>query len=324
MAAANKENLELERKEIERMTDSELSSRLGRVWENGDFSDIAFPDDEKENLFKEISSRIFNNDSLSKISSSESRRLRFMHNVIRWAAVIVLPLLMFTTVYFYLLSSQDIDCVTTVVTSEGELASVVLPDGSEIRLNSGTTLSYNPYSFSKGKRRVDIQGEAFFSVKSDSSHPFYVNLEAVELTVTGTKFNVMAYPDKKDITVLLTEGIVEMHGQGMEQAIQLQPWQKAIYDKSAEKTVIVDADGRDAILAWLSKEISFRNASVEELVSAIEMHYGVEFDDGVFTKLPDDGFTGILPTDNISTVFDVLEDVYDISFTLQGRKIVVN
>lgn len=323
MAATNKETFELERKEIDAMTDSELASSLERIWEEGDFPETELSDIEKEKLFGEISSRLFN-DSLAGLSTSTSKKYRIMRKVFRWTAAVMLPILMFTTVYFYLAASRDIDCITAVSTSDGEMASVALPDGSEIRLNSGTTLSYNPYSFSKGKRMVGLQGEAFFSVKSDARHPFCVNAGEVDLAVKGTKFSVMAYPDKKDITVLLTEGIVEMHGRGMERTVRLQPWQKAVYDKSTERTEIFDADGRDANLAWINSEMSFRNASVEELVSAIEMHYGVEFDDGVVAKLPDDGFTGILPTDNISTVFDVLEDVYDISFTLKGRKIIVN
>ena len=51
---------------------------------------------------------------------------------------------------------------------------VNLPDGSVVHLNSESKLSY-PSFFDKDKRRVTLQGEAFFEVQKDPEHGFVIS-----------------------------------------------------------------------------------------------------------------------------------------------------
>ncbi|MEL6536630.1 MAG: FecR family protein, partial [Bacteroidota bacterium] len=56
----------------------------------------------------------------------------------------------------------------TVEVTSGELATVALPDGSTVQLNTDTRLSYQPYWW-WARRAVSLEGEAFFEVAKGSN-----------------------------------------------------------------------------------------------------------------------------------------------------------
>ena len=90
----------------------------------------------------------------------------------------------------------------------GEKYSIVLPDGTKVFLNAGTTLRY-PDHFEGGSREVYLNGEAYLEVTKDAEHPFVVKTEEVEVKVLGTVFNVNAYPEGEWVRTTLVEGKVE-------------------------------------------------------------------------------------------------------------------
>ena len=69
---------------------------------------------------------------------------------------------------------------------------VILQDGSIVHLNSDSRLRY-PKQFGLFNRTVELWGEGYFNVAKDENRPFKVDLQGVEVRVTGTKFNVKAY-----------------------------------------------------------------------------------------------------------------------------------
>lgn len=69
---------------------------------------------------------------------------------------------------------------------------------------------------------------------------------------------------------------------------------------------------------------TFSGQPIQYVVSIIEQCYGVQFDQSDINSLPDDGFTGTLPADDISVVLDALEEVYGVKFTIKGRKIILS
>jgi ferric-dicitrate binding protein FerR (iron transport regulator) len=66
---------------------------------------------------------------------------------------------------------------------------VELPDGSVVKLESNTTMSY-----AFGKQTVDrtvyLKGQAFFSVAADASKPFIIHVSDLTIKVLGTSFGV--------------------------------------------------------------------------------------------------------------------------------------
>lgn len=95
----------------------------------------------------------------------------------------------------------------TVTTKSGDRSTVCLPDGTQVRLNGSSTLTY-PANFNATNRSVELSGAAYFDVSPDEKHRFEVKVGNCSVVVKGTKFDVTAYPDDSLITTTLLEGAV--------------------------------------------------------------------------------------------------------------------
>ena len=104
-------------------------------------------------------------------------------------------------------SSPTAETPFIVKAGKGDKATIELPDGTNVVLNSASQLSYLN-NFGEKVRRVQLNGEAYFKVAHDEKHAFIVQIGDLEVKVLGTSFNVSAYEDAKDVTVVLLEGKV--------------------------------------------------------------------------------------------------------------------
>jgi transmembrane sensor len=83
---------------------------------------------------------------------------------------------------------------------------LTLPDGTTVRLNSGTEVLEE---FTPQERRVRItRGEAHFTVTKNQVRPFVVRAGTIEVSAVGTAFNVNLQSALVD--VLVTEGSVHL------------------------------------------------------------------------------------------------------------------
>ena len=89
-------------------------------------------------------------------------------------------------------------------TGIGEHASVPLPDGSAVTLNTRSTIRV---AYSAQHRDVHlVGGEALFEVEEDVSRPFRVITQQGVIEALGTQFNVRVHAD--EVTVTVVEGVV--------------------------------------------------------------------------------------------------------------------
>lgn len=96
----------------------------------------------------------------------------------------------------FLYSQFQIDYQTGI----GEQHRVVLEDGSVIHLNAMTSVNVD---YTAGRRGIElIGGEALFTVMTDAARPFVVQTKGMDVTVTGTSFNVNAYERQAQVAVV--------------------------------------------------------------------------------------------------------------------------
>ena len=93
----------------------------------------------------------------------------------------------------------------------GMKTTILLSDGTKVKLNSETSLRYPEY-FSDSVRIVYLKGEAFFEVERDESKPFIVISKGIRTKVLGTSFDIRAYPDEVELSVGVVEGKVQVTG----------------------------------------------------------------------------------------------------------------
>jgi ferric-dicitrate binding protein FerR (iron transport regulator) len=152
----------------------------------------------------------------------------------------------------------------------GETASVTLPDGSGVVLNSGASIRHA--RFFSAARDVSLTGEAFFDVRPGDV-PFVVETHNAHVEVLGTAFNVRAWDDQT--TVALVEGRVALSGPGLAttqmtagDALRLLPGQPAPEPLQADV-------GRAS--AWRSGSLAFQEMPLAAVLAEVERRYAISF-----------------------------------------------
>ena len=184
----------------------------------------------------------------------------------------------------------------------GSRSKIVLFDGTEVNLNSGSSLTYSD-EYNSGVRRVTLTGEGFFKVKADKEHPFIVKTNDFEVEATGTQFNVCSYQNDSFSNTTLAEGIVNVRMSKSNQILKIVPGEKFKLNRS-ENTYnqsIVDVESE---LAWKNGEFIFKSIPFPELVKRLERWYDVKlFWSG--KKLESYSYTGRFK--NQETIWQVLD-----------------
>ncbi len=97
-------------------------------------------------------------------------------------------------------------------TNNGNRSEITLPDGTNVKLNTGTTINYT-YNRQKNVREVNFHGEAFFKVAKNNS-PFIIHTpDGLKIKVLGTTFTVSAYSEDTSYIISLIEGRIELDNQ---------------------------------------------------------------------------------------------------------------
>lgn len=222
----------------------------------------------------------------------------------------------FTTKQFGLFESKT---KTEIVWNEkttlmGEKWIVSLSDGSRIILNADSKLKY-PAHFSNTLREVYLEGEAYFEIHHDTTNPFIVHSGNLSTTVLGTKFNVSAFPNEKEISVSLVEGKVEVAKKGAdseERIVVLKPQQQLVYNKVKEVSTFDQFDEQTAT-GWKDNVLKFDNVALEKVFVDLERAYGVKF------ELTDKSFnrkkiTANFKNDSFWTVTEVIKKLTKLNY----------
>ena len=236
----------------------------------------------------------------------------------KWAAAIVLPICIAFFTYYLIDSSQTVGAPFIVKADKGDKATIELPDGTNVVLNSASQLSYLN-NFGENVRRVQLNGEAYFKVAHDEKCAFIVQVGDLEVKVLGTSFNVSAYEDAKDVTVVLLEGKVGVYAQKMSHIMK--PGDKIEYNKATHKITATQVHPSDYI-EWTKGNIYFEKESLENIMKTLSRIYDVEirFDSN---KLPNEYFTGTIPVGGIQNALNILMLTSPFYYEMDGSVIVL-
>ena len=236
----------------------------------------------------------------------------------KWAAAIVLPICIAFFTYYLVDSSQTVGAPFIVKADKGDKATIELPDGTNVVLNSASQLSYLN-NFGENGRRVQLNGEAYFKVAHDEKCAFIVQVGDLEVKVLGTSFNVSAYEDAKDVTDVLLEGKVGVYAQKTSHIMK--PGDKIEYNKATHKITATQVHPSDYI-EWTKGNIYFEKESLENIMKTLSRIYDVEirFDSN---KLPNEYFTGTIPGGGIQNALNILMLTSPFYYEMDGSVIVL-
>jgi ferric-dicitrate binding protein FerR (iron transport regulator) len=217
----------------------------------------------------------------------------------------------------------------TLSTPKGRQFNVLLPDGTMVWLNSGSSIRY-PTAFAAKERRVMITGEAYFEVAAGKSKPFIVQLnEKNQVQVLGTKFNINAYEDEAVARTTLLEGAVRVevknggNSNNAAKSVVLKPGQQSRVKTTGDatagiQTVPVDVD---KVMAWRRGFFNFEDAGMDEVMRQLARWYDLEI---VYEgNVPPIVFGGELSRNiSLSGIIKALEDS-KVHLRVEGRKIII-
>lgn len=155
----------------------------------------------------------------------------------------------------------------------GSTLSLRLPDGTQVSLNGGSTLSY-PQSFGLKDRKVNLTGEAYFAIVHHSDKPIEILTSKMTVRDIGTKLNITNYPEDNQAKVVIDEGSVELKTGNDTQTSIIVAGQEAIIDKQSGRISIVSKqyDGN----AWSKGELIFHNTTVADIAKRLERTYNID------------------------------------------------
>lgn len=203
---------------------------------------------------------IFSEKFEALLSEPKTKVVSFPSAIIRRSvAASILVLVGLTTIAFFY--SKTID------SPAGSHLTAQLPDGSTVEMNAETSLKYYPWRW-YFQRKVEMEGEAFFSVKKGKK--FTVESRLGETTVLGTTFNI--YTRDGNYKVLCLTGKVGVSAAG--KYVLLLPNQHAEI-QSGKLVKIENISQPENIISWRENRFIFSSVSFSEVVREIERQYGI-------------------------------------------------
>ena len=294
-----------------------------------------------------------------KIKIEESvflNKTNIFKTITRYAAIFIVAFF-FSGLLFYYVGKNRVtnpkQSFSELIVPLGSRAQFSLSDGTTITLNAGSTLKYDN-RFGILDRVVQLEGEGYFKVAKDEERPFTIKTSHLNIRALGTSFNIKAYLDDKTIETTLVEGsirIEELNDKNRDGVIVLKPNQKLTFFKEnstivdetaitkgkAEKNIqplkvqkslviprlVTENVNIEPIISWKENRWIFEKASLSQIAVELERKFDVQIN-FESERLKTFQFTGIIISEPIEQVLEVMSITAPISFKLKGKVVTLS
>lgn len=199
----------------------------------------------------------------------------------------------------------------------GESATITLPDGSIAYMHSGSKISF-PSHFTDKERKIVLEGEAYFKVTHDSSHPFIVKAGDVETKVLGTEFNVRS-KSEGETTVTLISGSVEVSsGESLQQIVpgeQIKVANQQMTSRNVDTTVFTN---------WRDGYFYFDNVDMVDMLITLGQNFNRSV---IFNKqaaMTEKMHFVVSRNASINEIIEKLNTIGNVKARMSGNAIVVD
>jgi len=231
-----------------------------------------------------------------------------------------------------------------IIAGKGIRKEFKLPDGTLVRLNSDSKISYDIDMQNMNQRDVRLTGEAFFKVAHDKERFFVVKTSKIAIKVLGTEFNVKEYPGGRESETTLLKGSIELTVNGRsDQKFVLKPSEKfALVEKNRNlvdrNRNLADKNSSSVLMienispvklgdqeyiketSWIENKLVFQNESFEDLIPKLERWYNVKIilNDPTIKSYR---FTGIFIKENIIQALEAMQLIKSFHYKLNENEV---
>jgi transmembrane sensor len=192
----------------------------------------------------------------------------------------------------------------------GKRTQFLLPDQSEVVLNSGSKIEYKKWNWNNN-RNLNLEGEAYFHVAKGKK--FEVKTKLGNVIVVGTQFNVKTRKNRFEVTCF--EGKVKVNYKNTQ--LLLTAGQSVFFENDKQVNDITN----NLEPEWMSNTIAFKNEKIQNIFDEIERQYNVTIT--LKSEKPTALFTGKLPLNNLNTAIQIISTTYDLKLTQFGEKNII-
>lgn len=263
---------EAERKQFEEMllSDEKLSEELQQSMASWEISGLQSESKINFNLdeaWNKVSKRI----TIERTLRPEKTRFSFLKIA---ASILLIAAAGFLALKYT--GTIQSDKVQEFITANAEVEEAALPDGSIIKLNANSSLTYQE-GFGIEHRNVTLQGAANFDVARNESLPFIITTNNSQVEVLGTSFEVRAY-ENESVEVNVSSGMVGFKStKAKGEPAVLEAGDKAVLSEDGMKMQKGKVRNKN-YAAWWTKELVFDNVKLSDIAKDLEKTYWVKIE----------------------------------------------
>ncbi len=160
-----------------------------------------------------------------------------------------------------------------LVVQVGKHSFLTLADRSKVWINSATEVNF-PIAYASSSRDIHIKGEIYIDVAKNPDKPFTVHTRQMDVLVHGTQFNVSAYPQEQETSVVLVRGKVQAITRD-HRSVMMQPDQRIVFsggNLTKEKVNV------SSYVSWKDGYLLCNSTPVADVLHKVTCYYGVTFD----------------------------------------------
>jgi ferric-dicitrate binding protein FerR (iron transport regulator) len=212
------------------------------------------------------------------------------------------------------LSAVNAQGIQPIASSPGQIGSVVLGDGTKMRIGPETKVMIPDKGFPTTIRAVRVDGTASFEVAAGQQLPFRVVAKRMHFIATGTKFIISSYPSDSGVSIQVREGSV------------LVKTGKKTATVSANQALVVEKDSmrpptdaeRAEAFGWVDGQISVQHKQLRTVVEALTrwFNYDVKVPD---LPLLDRDASFDVPLDSSRLAISQVEKSANVKFAYEGE-----
>ncbi len=220
----------------------------------------------------------------------------------------------------YNIEKQEKPTYNQIVVPYGRKTKIILPDSSQVWLNSGSRLVYST-RFDEKTRLVFLEGEGFFDVAKDQLRPFVVKTNQLAVKAIGTSFNIKAYHDEPTEEAILATGLVsvEFRDKLFNNKTKIKPNQKVSLSKQTKDYKISEVNVEDYV-SWINGMFIFQDETIDAVLKRVSRYYNIEI--LLTNELLDRRISGKLDLkENYINVLETLTLISNASYDIEDNKI---
>lgn len=217
------------------------------------------------------------------------------------------------------------DIIYSYYTEKGVKGKIVLPDGSEVWLNSDSRITY-PNNFDSDKRRIKFEGEGYFKIQKDSLCPMEIKTpKGMKIEVLGTSFHLRSYDNEVEEQATLFHGKIEISKtQGNKKILDVKTIKpgESLYFSRKNKIAISHSVDTTKKIAWKNGKLIFDETPIKEAAKMLERWHGYKIiiND---SKVLSNKYSATFKTESIIQILELFKYTSPIDYKIYGKNVYI-